>query len=73
MNAPTHTPTRPMSQPRLDAGGPEFARTRVEMNALESIIQLRRHHPRRIKRMTPSHQWDLASPYGLQPEPEERS
>ncbi|TVR64979.1 MAG: coenzyme F420 hydrogenase [Gemmatimonadales bacterium] len=59
--------------PLLGPAGTEFARTRVEMKAVESIIQLRRHHPRRIKRMIPSHVWDLASPYGLQPEPEERS
>ncbi len=57
--------------PLLGPRGTEFARARLEMKAVEAIIQLRRHHPRRVKRMVPPHVWELANPYGLQPEAKE--
>ena len=55
--------------PRVGPRGLEFARARVEMKAIEAILHLRREAPARIKNMLPQHVWDLASRYGLQPEP----
>lgn len=57
--------------PRTGPRGLEFARTRVEMKAAETILHLRRLHPRRMRAMVPGHVWDLAAPYGLSPEPGE--
>jgi coenzyme F420 hydrogenase subunit beta len=54
--------------PRVGPRGLEFARARVEMKAIESILHLRREAPARIKNMLPQHVWDLAAPYGLKPE-----
>ena len=54
--------------PRVGPRGLEFARARVEMKAIESILHLRREAPARMKNMLPQHVWDLARPYGLQPE-----
>jgi coenzyme F420 hydrogenase subunit beta len=53
--------------PRIGPRGLEFARTRVEMKAIESIIHLRREMPSRVKNMVPSHFWELTKNYGLQP------
>jgi coenzyme F420 hydrogenase subunit beta len=47
--------------------GLEFARTRVEMKAIETILHLRRAHPARIKNMVPAHVWRVAARYGLIP------
>ena len=52
--------------PRIGPRGLEFARARVEMKAVETILHLRREHPRRIKHMIPSHIWRLVKPYGLE-------
>lgn len=52
-------------QPRIGPRGLEFARTRVEMKALETVVHLRRARPRRMKRMVPDHVWRLAARYGL--------
>jgi coenzyme F420 hydrogenase subunit beta len=52
--------------------GLEFARARVEMKAVETILHLRRAHPRRMKHMIPAHVWALAAPYGIKPEAGER-
>ncbi len=57
--------------PRIGPRGLEFARARLEMKALESIVHLRRERPRRMRRMIPPHVWSLAEPYGLEPEPGE--
>lgn len=57
--------------PRTGPRGLEFARTRVEMKAAETILHLRRLHPRRMRAMVPEHVWALAAPYGLAPEPGE--
>jgi coenzyme F420 hydrogenase subunit beta len=58
--------------PRIGPRGLEFARTRVEMKAAETIIHLRREQPRRMKSMVPDHVWALVEPYGLIPEEGER-
>ncbi|NCY24297.1 MAG: coenzyme F420 hydrogenase [Alphaproteobacteria bacterium] len=58
--------------PRIGPRGLEFARTRVEMKACESVVHLRREHPARLKNMLPEHVWKLVAPYGLTPGPEER-
>lgn len=52
--------------------GLEFARTRLEMKAAESILHLRRAAPKRLKTMIPQHVWKLAEPYGISPEKDER-
>ncbi|MFN7223374.1 MAG: Coenzyme F420 hydrogenase/dehydrogenase, beta subunit C-terminal domain [Paracoccaceae bacterium] len=58
-------------QPRIGPKGLEFARARVEMKAVETILHLRRAHPARMKNMIPDHVWRLASRYGLTPDPTE--
>ncbi|CCG08560.1 coenzyme F420 hydrogenase/dehydrogenase beta subunit N-terminal domain-containing protein [Pararhodospirillum photometricum] len=59
--------------PRTGPRGLEFARTRVEMKALEAIVHLRQHYPKRLKAMIPPHLWTLVAPYGLTPGPDERA
>jgi coenzyme F420 hydrogenase subunit beta len=59
--------------PRVGPKGLEFARARVEMKAIETVLHLRRAHPRRMKRMIPDHVWRLVAPYGLAPAPGERA
>ena len=54
--------------PRVGPRGLEFARARVEMKAIESILHLRREAPARIKNMLPQHVWNLAARYGLKPQ-----
>jgi len=51
--------------PRVGPRGLEFARTRVEMKAAETVIHLRREHPARLKNMVPAHVWALVEKYGL--------
>ncbi|MCE2945992.1 MAG: Coenzyme F420 hydrogenase/dehydrogenase, beta subunit C-terminal domain [Betaproteobacteria bacterium] len=58
--------------PRIGPRGLEFARTRVEMKALESVVHLRREQPRRLRHMVPAHLWALVEPYGLEPRDDER-
>jgi coenzyme F420 hydrogenase subunit beta len=57
--------------PLIGPKGLEFARARLEMKALETVVLLREHRPRRMRRMIPPHVWKLAERYGLVPEPEE--
>ena len=57
--------------PRLGPKGLEFARARLEMKAIETVIHLRREEPRRLKSMVPAHVWKLVRPYGLTPVPGE--
>jgi coenzyme F420 hydrogenase subunit beta len=57
--------------PRIGPKGLEFARARVEMKAIETILHLRAHHPRRMKAMVPAHVWKLVERYGLVPGPGE--
>ncbi len=58
--------------PRIGPKGLEFARARVEMKAIETVLHLRSTHPARMKYMVPAHVWDLVAPYGITPEPGER-
>lgn len=51
--------------PRTGPRGLEFARTRLEMKAAETIIHLRRERPRRVKSMVPPHLWALVAKYGI--------
>jgi coenzyme F420 hydrogenase subunit beta len=53
--------------PKVGPRGLEFARARVEMKALETIVHLRRAMPRRMRHMVPRHVWRLAAPYGIAP------
>jgi coenzyme F420 hydrogenase subunit beta len=53
--------------PKLGPRGLEFARARVEMKAVESIVHLRREAPRKVRYMVPAHVWPLVAPYGLSP------
>ncbi len=57
--------------PRVGPKGLEFARTRIEMKAAETILHLRRARPRRMKSMIPDHVWRLMQPYGVSPAPGE--
>ena len=58
--------------PRIGPRGLEFARTRVEMKAVETVIHLRREKPRRLKAMVPAHIWKLVASYGLTPSDDEK-
>jgi coenzyme F420 hydrogenase subunit beta len=53
--------------PRIGPRGLEFARARVEMKAIESVLHLRREAPQRLKNMLPPHVWQLAERYGIHP------
>ena len=53
--------------PRIGPRGLEFARARLEMKAVETVLHLRRAHPARMKYMVPAHVWTLVRPYGLMP------
>ena len=35
------------------------------MKAVETVLHLRRAHPRRLRNMVPEHVWALVKPYGL--------
>ena len=58
--------------PRIGPKGLEFARARVEMKAIETILHLRAGHRARMKWMVPAHVWALVEAYGLAPEDGER-
>ncbi|MBR0654610.1 coenzyme F420 hydrogenase [Roseomonas arctica] len=58
--------------PRIGPRGLEFARARVEMKAVETILHLRRAYPRRLKSMVPAHVWKLVAPYGIRQAETER-
>jgi coenzyme F420 hydrogenase subunit beta len=57
--------------PKIGPRGLEFARARVEMKAIETVLHLRREHAGKIKHMVPAHIWKLVAPYGLIPAAEE--
>jgi len=57
--------------PRFGPRGLEFAKARIEMKAIESVIHLRQVAPHKIKNMIPFHQWGLIKKYGLEPTPNE--
>jgi len=58
--------------PRIGPRGLEFARARVEMKAMETVLHLRRERPRRLRNMVPAHVWALIRPYGVEPSDDER-
>ena len=51
--------------PKIGPRGLEFARARVEMKAIETVLHLRREMPKKMKNMVPNHVWHLVKPYGL--------
>ena len=51
--------------PKIGPAGQEFARTRVEMKAVETILHLRQKMPAKMANMVPDHIWKLVKPYGL--------
>ncbi len=59
--------------PKFGPRGLEFARARVEMKAVETVMHLRRQYPKRMKNMVPAHVWALVKPYGIEPKAGERS
>jgi coenzyme F420 hydrogenase subunit beta len=58
--------------PKIGPRGLEFARARVEMKAVETVLHLRRQFPQRVKNMVPAHVWALVKPYGIVPDDSER-
>jgi coenzyme F420 hydrogenase subunit beta len=58
--------------PKVGPRGLEFARARLEMKAVETVLHLRRNYPQRMKNMIPAHVWALVKPYGLEPRDGER-
>jgi coenzyme F420 hydrogenase subunit beta len=58
-------------QPRIGPRGLEFARARVEMKAIETVLHLRRQKPGMMRNMIPRHVWALVERYGLKPAPGE--
>nr|WP_051041214.1 Coenzyme F420 hydrogenase/dehydrogenase, beta subunit C-terminal domain [Blastomonas sp. AAP53] len=58
--------------PRIGPRGAEFARARVEMKAIETVLHLRRSAPAKMKSMIPDHVWALVQRYGVEPLPGER-
>jgi coenzyme F420 hydrogenase subunit beta len=56
--------------PRIGPRGLEFARARVEMKAVESVLHLKRAEPAKMHNMIPDHVWALVAPYGLKKTPE---
>jgi coenzyme F420 hydrogenase subunit beta len=56
--------------PRIGPRGLEFARARVEMKAVESVLHLERAEPAKMDNMIPDHVWALVAPYGLKKTPE---
>ncbi len=58
--------------PRVGPRGLEFARARVEMKAVETVLHLRMQRPGRMKNMIPDHVWKLVAGYGVTPREGER-
>ncbi|WP_127078596.1 Coenzyme F420 hydrogenase/dehydrogenase, beta subunit C-terminal domain [Rhodomicrobium lacus] len=58
--------------PKVGPRGLEFARARVEMKAVETVLHLRAKLPKRIHNMVPGHVWTLVERYGLTPSLSER-
>ena len=57
--------------PKVGPRGLEFARTRVEMKAIETVLHLRREQPAKMASMVPNHVWLLVEPYGIKPSEQE--
>lgn len=60
------------AMPRFGPRGLEFARARVEMKAVETVLHLRREEPARMRHMIPAHVWTLVARYGIRPGEGER-
>ena len=58
--------------PLIGPRGLEFARSRVEMKAIETVLHLRAQAPAKIKNMVPDHVWALTKAYDLTPTEQER-
>ena len=58
--------------PKIGPKGMEFAKARLEMKAIETVLHLRREHPAKMKNMVPDHVWTIAEPYDLKPEDGEK-
>jgi coenzyme F420 hydrogenase subunit beta len=58
--------------PRVGPRGLEFARARVEMKAVETVLHLRRDYGKRMKWMVPDHVWRMVAAYGVTPGDGER-
>ncbi|MEO0410364.1 MAG: Coenzyme F420 hydrogenase/dehydrogenase, beta subunit C-terminal domain [Pseudomonadota bacterium] len=52
--------------PKIGPAGQEFARARVEMKAVETVLHLRQRLPQQMKNMIPDHVWALVEAYGLE-------
>ena len=57
--------------PKIGPRGLEFARARVEMKAIETVLHLRREMPKKMKNMVPNHVWQLVKPYSLEAKSDE--
>ena len=57
--------------PRFGPRGLEFAKARIEMKAIESVIHLRNTAPHKIKNMVPDYIWKITKSYGLEPQYDE--
>jgi len=57
--------------PKVGPRGLEFARTRVEMKAIETVLHLRREQPAKMASMVPKHIWPLVEPYSITPTEQE--
>jgi coenzyme F420 hydrogenase subunit beta len=57
--------------PKIGPRGIEFARARLEMKAVETVVHLRLHRRKRMKYMVPQHVWNLVADYDLYPEDDE--
>ena len=51
--------------PRIGPRGLEFARARVEMKAIETVLHLKREAPAKMKNMVPAHVWKIVSRYNI--------
>ena len=58
--------------PRIGPRGLEFARARVEMKAVETVLHLRRQQPRHDANMVPAHVWALVEALRTRPLRDER-
>lgn len=58
--------------PKIGPKGMEFAKARLEMKAIETVLHLRNEHPAKMKNMVPDHVWSIAEPYDIKPEDGER-
>ena len=53
--------------PKIGPRGIEFARARVEMRALETVVHLRRERPRRLRHRVLAPVWTLVRSCGFEP------